>query len=225
MANSMLQVVGLILGIIGFICIMVTTFVPEWRRNDPTNEVIELIVRREGIWSRCIAYPTGLYQCDDFDRFFVGLPGPLQAARALACLSIAFSLIALVSAMFGMDCVNCLDNQRTKSRIAICAGVSWIIAGGCIGSAVSYYSWRVLSEYQRDTALNVDPSVTYIYGACLFVGWTALIVCFFGGLLTICGSRYAGDEYEDRVSYRPTPAYGRSSAERVSKPNYNMEYV
>lgn len=32
-------------------------------------------------------YATGQWHCDDFDRFFIGLPPELQTARALMIIS------------------------------------------------------------------------------------------------------------------------------------------
>ena len=48
---------------------------PEWRKNDMQGEVIEMQVRKQGIWWNCMFYSTGQWHCDDFDRFFIGLPG------------------------------------------------------------------------------------------------------------------------------------------------------
>jgi len=45
-----------------------------------TGEVIESIFRTSGLWSRCTHQTTGLWSCDDYDAFFLGLPVPLQVS-------------------------------------------------------------------------------------------------------------------------------------------------
>merc|ERR1712135_208195 len=88
--NGPVQLVGLAMSIIALALTMASTFMPEWRRNDPKDEIIESVIRHQGIWLRCLAYSTGQWQCDDYDAFFLGLPVQLQTARGLAMMCGSF---------------------------------------------------------------------------------------------------------------------------------------
>ena len=51
---------------------------PFWRRNDLEGEVLESIRRSSGLWTKCTYLSTGNWNCDAYDRFFIGLPAALQ---------------------------------------------------------------------------------------------------------------------------------------------------
>lgn len=48
MANGSIQLIGLLIACTGGLCTVIATFLPEWRRNDPSGEVLEAIVRHQG---------------------------------------------------------------------------------------------------------------------------------------------------------------------------------
>lgn len=62
--NGALQVIGFILNAVGYICVILTTALPEWRRNDPSGEVLETIIRHQGNTTDLVNYcliPVGLF--------------------------------------------------------------------------------------------------------------------------------------------------------------------
>ena len=46
--NGPVQLVGLAMSIIALALTMAATFMPEWRRNDPKDEIIESVIRHQG---------------------------------------------------------------------------------------------------------------------------------------------------------------------------------
>lgn len=217
--NGALQVIGFILNTVGYICVILATALPEWRRNDPSGEVLESIIRHQGIWVRCISYPTGQWQCDDYDSFFLGLPQPLQVARGLTVTSCVIGGIGLVIALLGMKCTGCMeDSPKSKSRTSLIGAVCFAISGLGIGIAVSYYAHQVLSEYNRNSLLySDDVGQRYIYGSCLFIGWAALSVMVLGSIIAACGSM--ADDEEDSMRRSPyMPTYNKAHKS-------NTEYV
>lgn len=220
MANGVLQLIGFTLSTVGFLCTLITTFLPEWRRNDPAGEVLESIIRHQGIWVRCISYPTGQWQCDDYDSFFLGLPIQLQTARGLSVTSCLLGFIAFVVCLLGMQCTNCLEgNPRLKSIVSMGGAICFALSGIGIGSAVSYYAHQVLSEYNRDSLLFQDDlGQRFIYGSSLFIGWAAMSITLLGSFMLGCGS--LPDDEEDGVR---RPAYISSTGYRGNKAN--TEYV
>lgn len=48
MTNSVVQIVGLVLSLIGAFCTVTSVILPEWRRNDVSNDIIEAVIRHQG---------------------------------------------------------------------------------------------------------------------------------------------------------------------------------
>jgi len=44
-----------------------------------THLDLVMIFQHQGIWVKCQSLPTGNWDCDDFNSFFLGLPTELQA--------------------------------------------------------------------------------------------------------------------------------------------------
>lgn len=199
--NGTLQLAGFGLSCIAAILTFVAVFLPEWRRNDPKVEIIESVVRHQGIWLRCTAYATGQWQCDDFDAFFLGLPVQLQTARGLAVFSLVAGFFGLLLSIVGLECTKCVDdNQKTKSRIALIASACWILSAFTIGVAVSYYANQVVQDYQILNFGGQSANETgqrYVFGASLFLGWGAMALGMLGGLVMMCGSFYVESEDDD----------------------------
>ena len=92
MANGFIQLVAFVLmmaAAVMTICICVS---PEWKTNDTQGEVIETIRRSQGLWISCMTMSSGHWQCDQYDQFFLGLPAPLQCARACVCMAMALQV-------------------------------------------------------------------------------------------------------------------------------------
>uniref|UniRef100_H2Z166 Claudin n=1 Tax=Ciona savignyi TaxID=51511 RepID=H2Z166_CIOSA len=200
MANSSLQVIGMVLSTIALLCTTLAVILPEWRRNDPKGEVIEAVIRHQGIWLRCTSYSTGIWQCDDFDAFFLGLPTRLQVARGLAICSVVFGFFAIMLSIFGMECTKCIEsNPRTKCRVAMIAAGFYLASALSIGIAVSYYASQVAQEYTASTILIAvsDLGQRYVFGSSLFLGWGAMAVGLLGGAIMMCGSFYVEQEEDE----------------------------
>lgn len=116
MVNQGLQVCGFLMGLIGACGSLITCVMPEWRKNDMQGEIIEMQVRKQGIWWNCMFYSTGQWHCDDFDRFFIGLPAELQCARALMIISCLMGFLGYVMSNFGLSCSNFMEDNRSAKN-------------------------------------------------------------------------------------------------------------
>uniref|UniRef100_A0AAZ1XQ67 Claudin n=1 Tax=Oreochromis aureus TaxID=47969 RepID=A0AAZ1XQ67_OREAU len=89
------QLLGLFLGVIGFLGSIITCGLPLWRvtafigANIVTSQVIW-----EGLWMNCVTQSTGQMQCKVYDSM-LELAQDLQAARAL-------TVIAIIVGVFGI---------------------------------------------------------------------------------------------------------------------------
>lgn len=194
---------------------MLCCIMPFWRRNDLEGEVIESIRRSSGLWTKCTWLSTGNWNCDAYDRFFIGLPAALQAARALTIISLFFNLIGMCASIVGLDCTTvAADQPGTKHKCIMAAGVFVGLSGLCIGIAVSWFAANVLYDYHNP--LNGSPYVgtgargsysmsnngdRYVYGECLFLGWVAMIVSILTGVLFCCNSYNSMNEDPEEVGF------------------------
>ena len=52
MTNSTVQIFGLLLGLASGFCTILAVLLPEWRRNDPGNDILEAIIRHQGMFPK-----------------------------------------------------------------------------------------------------------------------------------------------------------------------------
>ncbi|XP_005728002.1 claudin-4-like [Pundamilia nyererei] len=117
MVSAGFQMLGAALGIIGWIGVIVVCAVPMWRvtafigSNIVTSQVIW-----EGIWMSCVVQSTGQMQCKVYDSM-LALTGDLQGARALTIISIVVGVMAILLAVAGGRCTNCVEDQQQKDKV------------------------------------------------------------------------------------------------------------
>ncbi|XP_026578670.1 claudin-1-like [Pseudonaja textilis] len=130
MANGGLQMLGFVLAFIGWIGIVVSTAMPQWKISSYAGDnIVTAQAIYEGLWMSCVMQSTGQMQCKVYDSL-LKLQGSLQATRALMVSSILLGLIGSFVAMIGMKCMKCLeDDEVKKSRMAILGGVIFLISG------------------------------------------------------------------------------------------------
>lgn len=185
--------IGFLLGFISLALSITCVALPDWRKNDLEGEVVELIRTTQGLWLKCVFFPTGNWQCEDHDRFFIALPAAIIGARVFSVFSIIFQVVALMLGPFGMACtLFYMDAPRTKHRLVLFSGTLSILAGVFIGVAVSWYAALVVNDYSRDVmnqAQGIDTSIQrYVYGRALYYGWTAMSLLFIQGGIQCCSS-------------------------------------
>lgn len=198
MANGVIQGAGLVFGAIGGILMIAAIMMPNWRQNDPSNNVIESIQTHQGLWSSCVSLTTGQWQCDGFDNFLLGLPERIKIARGLSIGALVFGLFGFISSFLAMKCISVLEeNPYGKQKVGIISGCLWLLAGIGIGGAVSFYAYHVKREFEICQAQEVSLGLggfgdsgarCHVFGPCLFLGWAAMFALLSGGGLIICGS-------------------------------------
>merc|ERR1711981_1539938 len=94
--NESLKFLGFFLSFISLGLTIATIALPDWRINDVEGEVVELIKRTQGLWVKCAFFPTGNWQCEDYDRFFIALPAAITGARVFSVIALVMQLIVLI---------------------------------------------------------------------------------------------------------------------------------
>ncbi|XP_032400898.1 claudin-4-like [Xiphophorus hellerii] len=196
MASAGLQILGIALGIIGWIGAIITCALPQWRvtafigSNIVTSQTIW-----KGIWMECVHQSTGQMQCKVYDSM-LALERDLQAARALTIISILVGILAVLLAVAGGKCTNCIEDESAKTKVCITAGVMFIISGLLCIIPVSWTASSIISEFYNPYVTNAQKMEL---GASLFIGWGASALLILGGGL-LCANCPPKDNYSAKYS-------------------------
>lgn len=232
-ASGMLQVAGFLISLLALVLDIIACADRQWRKNNPSKEVIETLIRSTGLWERCTFQATGHYQCDDYDTFFIGLPVLLTGARVFTCVSIVIGLFSSLISIGGLDCIKISEDQpATKAKMIVVAGFMSILAGVLMCVGVSWFAAEVLQNYYNPMRSQIRPGMmssgigreqyalegneSYIYGRALFIGWSASLIGIIGGTLSVCSSWGAmnGDDEEYNNDYNNAYLPGKQNMDR-----------
>ncbi|KAJ8267174.1 hypothetical protein GJAV_G00139380 [Gymnothorax javanicus] len=134
----------------------------------------------EGLWMNCVTQSTGQMQCKIYDSL-LALPQDLQAARALVVIAIIVALFGVVLAIIGGKCTNFVENEVSKAKVAIAAGITFIVAGVLILVPVCWSAHSIIRDFYNPLVIQAQRREL---GAALYIGWgTAGLLILGGGLL------------------------------------------
>ncbi|XP_077882196.1 claudin-19 isoform X3 [Ictidomys tridecemlineatus] len=183
MANSGLQLLGYFLALGGWVGIIASTALPQWKQSSYAGDaIITAVGLYEGLWMSCASQSTGQVQCKLYDSLLAldddlpagptspptpiqlhpgPAPGHIQSARALMVVAVLLGFVAMVLSVIGMKCTRVGDsNPIAKGRVAISGGALFILAGLCTLTAVSWYATLVTQEFfNPSTPVNARPVV------------------------------------------------------------------
>ncbi|RXM34670.1 Prolyl 3-hydroxylase 2 [Acipenser ruthenus] len=150
MANAGLQMLGFVLAFIGFVGLIASTSMPEWKASSYAGDnIVTALAIYEGLWMSCASQSTGQIQCKWFDSL-LQLSASVQTTRALMILGIFLGFFAILIASLGMKCTTCFaDDKQKKSRIATIGGAVFITAVNEIEKALEC-AWTYLLFHEGD---------------------------------------------------------------------------
>jgi len=212
---------------VGLIMTIICVAMPTWSKNDPTDTTRDSVISIEGLWIRCTTYATGNWDCDDYDRLFLGLPVRLQAGRMLGIGSIVAGVVAFLLLSFGLECIPVGGSGSQKKTYRLIAGSCAVFSAAFLLVATSWYANDIRLNHNIASAARINnPSTStrrQIFGEALFIGWAGSVLSLLGGLIALCsgcGGSADGDDFDHQPRgyvYHPPPA---------KAPNVNVqEYV
>uniref|UniRef100_A0A3Q1FRY9 Claudin n=1 Tax=Acanthochromis polyacanthus TaxID=80966 RepID=A0A3Q1FRY9_9TELE len=96
-----MEIVGIALGVLGFIIAIVTCALPMWRVSAFIGaNIITAQTIWEGLWMNCVIQSTGQMQCKVYDSL-LALPQELQASRAMTIISIILGVLGVLISIVG----------------------------------------------------------------------------------------------------------------------------
>ncbi|XP_023205167.1 claudin-4-like [Xiphophorus maculatus] len=169
MASKTVQTVFVVLGAIGLILVITCCALPEWvvaHHDDREAHV--------GLWKICEKQRTGLQVCETFESSLMS--SLHQAFRALIVISCILGIFSLLLLFYGSDFTPCVQNQDTKTKMILAAGLGLMLTGLLVIIPVS---WQ--ANIIRNTALYM---VEQKLGASIYIGYLAgLMLMLIGGVL------------------------------------------
>jgi len=174
---------GMFLAAVGFLGVIIICAMPMWRVSAfiGTN-IVTAQTFWEGLWMNCVQQSTGQMQCKVYDSM-LNLPADLQAARALVVISILVAFLGLLLSTAGGKCTNCIEDEATKNKVAIVAGVFFIVAGVLCLIPVSWTANNVIRKFYNPVLMSAQKREL---GASLFIGWGSAGLLMIGGALLCC---------------------------------------
>ncbi|KAM3933094.1 claudin-8-like [Leptodactylus fuscus] len=209
MDKGPLQIVGLVLGCIGIIGTCAVTGMPQWRVTAFIDSNIVVFENRwEGLWMNCIRQANIRMQCKMYDSLLALTPD-LQAGRALMCIAVVLSFLAFMTAIIGMKCTNCAeDNEKLKKIILLVAGIVFILSGIVVLVPVSWTASVIIRDFYNPL---VEIAQKRELGEALFIGWATAFCLVAGGGIFCCMCSPTQKEYK----YSLPPKSAASNAPRV----------
>ena len=149
-----LEIVGIALGVIGFIIAIVVCALPMWRVTAFIgSNIITAQVIWEGLWMNCVTQSTGQMQCKIYDSM-LALPQDLQAARAMTVVSIILGVLGVLISIVGAKCTNCIEDEASKAKVMIISGIFFILAGILILIPVSWSASSVIRDFYNPLLID-----------------------------------------------------------------------
>lgn len=179
-----MELVGISLGTIGFIIAIVTCALPMWKvsafigANIVTSQTIW-----EGLWMNCVTQSTGQMQCKVYDSL-LALPQELQASRAMTIIAIILGILGVMISITGAKCTNCIEDEASKSKVMIIAGIFFILGGILVLIPVSWTSSVIIRDFYNPILIAAQKREI---GASLYIGFAAAALLIIGGAM-LCTS-------------------------------------
>ncbi|KAM8897488.1 claudin-3-like [Spinachia spinachia] len=179
-----MEIVGIALGVIGFIIAIVACALPMWRvtafigANIVTAQTI-----MEGLWMNCVNQSTGQMQCKVYDSL-LALSPDLQASRAMMIIAIILGVLGVMVSIVGAKCTNCIEDEPSKAKVMIIAGIFFLLAGLLVLIPCSWTASVVIRDFYNPLLTSAQKREI---GASLYIGWGAAALLLIGGAM-LCSS-------------------------------------
>ncbi|KAL2095390.1 hypothetical protein ACEWY4_010109 [Coilia grayii] len=175
-----LEIGGISLGLIGWIIAIVTCALPMWKVTAFVGaNIITAQTIWEGLWMNCVVQSTGQMQCKVYDSM-LALSSDMQAARAMTIIAIILGVLGVLIAIMGAKCTNCIEDEASKAKTMIFAGVMFIIAGILVLIPVSWTADQTIKDFYNPL---VPATTRRELGASLYIGWASAALLIFGGIM------------------------------------------
>ncbi|XP_041920177.1 claudin-3-like isoform X2 [Alosa sapidissima] len=194
-----LELLGIVLCVLGWLLAIVACALPMWRVTAFIgSNIVTAQIIWDGLWMSCVVQSTGQMQCKVYDSM-LALSQDLQAARALTVISVLLTVLAVLVSIGGAKCTNCIEDEASKSRVMIAAGVLFIVSGVMQLVPVSWSANTIIRDFYNPLLTDAQRREL---GAALYIGWAAAALLLMGGSLLCCSCPPQEKKYNpSRMAY------------------------
>ncbi|KAL4648484.1 claudin-1 [Arapaima gigas] len=224
MAVLVLQILGLLMCIVAWVLEISSTSSNVWKVRSHADTVTTNSWQFQGLWMDCAATAMGSVQCNRY-KTVLGLPGYVQACRALMIISLLLGLFGVIVSLLGMKCVKVGNtSDQVKAKITVIGGILFLLSGISSLTAVSWYAARIVQEFY-------DPfngHVKFEFGPGLYIGWGGACMAIVGGAFLCCSCKKSSAEEPKGYAYNYSMTSQRQKIYRsapVSESENTKAYV
>lgn len=204
-----MEIVGIALGVIGFILGIVVCALPLWKVTAFIGaNIITAQTIWEGLWMNCVTQSTGQMQCKIYDSM-LALPQDLQAARAMTVIAIVLGILGVMVSIVGAKCTNCIDDESSKAKVMIISGIFFILAGILVLIPVSWSANTIIRDFYNPLLVEAQRREL---GASLYIGWGSAGLMILGGALLCCSCPPKDENHNVKYSKAASSVAGSSKA-------------
>ncbi len=169
---------GISTAMLGWLGVIIVCALPQWKVSAFVGaNIITAQVIWEGMWMNCVVQSTGQMQCKVYDSM-LALSSDLQAGRAMIIISILTGLFGIIISLAGGKCTTCIEDQGSKAKVCIVAGILLIISGVLCMIPVSWAAHTTIQNFYNPMMVEAQRREL---GAALYVGWGSAGLLLLGG--------------------------------------------
>ncbi|XP_070761563.1 uncharacterized protein [Enoplosus armatus] len=164
MVSQGIQIIGVSMAIIGWFMVIVVCALPMWKVTAFIGaNIITAQTIWQGMWMNCVVQSTGQMQCKVYDSM-LALPRDLQAARAMIVISILTGIFGVILSIAGGKCTNCIEEERSKAKACILAGVLFIVSGLLCLIPVSWSANTIINNFYNPLMIEAQRQSLFTMG-------------------------------------------------------------
>ncbi|XP_007562222.1 claudin-4-like [Poecilia formosa] len=188
MASKAIQMVCVALSAIGLIGVIICCALPEWLVIHLDNEEVHY-----GLWKMCGKYRTGLQECITYENLLLPIFSDIRAFRPMTINSCILCGLSLLILIFGSDFTRCVQNENTKPKMILAAGVGLLLAGLLVIIPVSWETNTIknirIAQEPNEIRNAAERMMEMMLGASIYIGFIAGLMLMLTGGLLCCLSR------------------------------------
>ncbi|XP_066491202.1 claudin-4-like [Tiliqua scincoides] len=183
MGSMGMQILGMALAAMGWLGTIVCCALPMWKVSAFMGNNILVSHRNwEGLWMNCVLQSTGQMQCQVYE-VMLALPQDIQAARALVVIAILLAVLGLFLSILGGKCTHCLDEETSKARVVVAAGVIFLLSSILLLIPLCWTAHDIIRNFYSPMIVDSQKRE---FGPSLYIGWASCGLLLFGGTLLCC---------------------------------------
>ncbi|XP_069002285.1 claudin-4-like [Embiotoca jacksoni] len=109
---------------------------------------------------------------------------PRSASRAMVIIAIILGVLGVMISIVGAKCTNCIEDEPSKAKVMIIAGIFFVLAGLLVLIPVSWTASVTIRDFYNP--ILADPQRREL-GASLYIGWGTAALLLIGGAM-LCSS-------------------------------------